>query len=99
MTVYHGLADPTKVFQSDLVIFLTNNFVMLTTVKGIYQDGKVTLLERPKVAEPADVLVTFTEDQNVNISPKVSVFGYSKGTVVYVAPDFDEPMEGLEDYI
>ena len=35
---------------------------MLTTVKGIYENGEIKLEEKPDVKEPIQVIVTFMEE-------------------------------------
>ncbi len=72
---------------------------MLTTIKGIYENGKITLYEQPVIKEPVEVLVTFTEAPQKEPLHKAPVFGYNKGTVVYIAPDFDEPLDELSEYM
>jgi hypothetical protein len=72
---------------------------MLTTIRGTYSNGQVTLLEAPPTEEPMEVLVTFTEIVEPTELNKLRRAGYSKGTVVYMSPDFDEPLEELKDYM
>ena len=72
---------------------------MLTTIKGTYSNGRVTLLEPPPTEDAAEVLVTFTEKQPIAYKPKQPVFGYSKGLVQYMAPDFDAPPDELKEYM
>jgi glucan biosynthesis protein len=72
---------------------------MLTTIRGTYSNGKVTLLEAPPTEETMEVLVTFTKVKQAQNVPKQPVFGYSKGIVSYMSPDFDEPLEELKEYM
>jgi len=72
---------------------------MLTTIRGTYSNGKITLLEAPPTEETMEVLVTFTEIVEPAELNKPRRAGYSKGTVVYMSPDFDEPLEELKDYM
>ncbi|MFT4152901.1 hypothetical protein [Parafilimonas sp.] len=72
---------------------------MLPTIKDVYKNGQIILEEQPEINEPVDVLVTFTEDIHKTIEKKPLVFGALKGSVVYMSPDFNEPLEDLEDYM
>jgi hypothetical protein len=72
---------------------------MLTTIKGTYSNGQITLLEPPPTEEAVEVLVTFTQNQSIADKPKQPVFGYSKGLVRYMAPDFDAPLDELKEYM
>jgi hypothetical protein len=83
---------------------------MLTTIKGTYSNGQVTLLEPPPTEETTEVLVTFTHNEPTKKTPKQPEFGFSKGekprmpgfskgTVLYMAPDFDAPLGELNDYM
>ncbi len=72
---------------------------MLTTIRGTYSNGQVTLLEEPPTEETMEVLVTFTKIKQTKDLPKQPIFGFSKGVVSYMAPDFDEPLEELKDYM
>ena len=71
---------------------------MFPIIKGIYNNGQITLEECPETKNPVEVLVTFTE--NVNIMPNAKrKFGFGKGTLLYMSPDFNEPLEDLKDYM
>ena len=76
---------------------------MLTTIKGTYSNGQVTLLEPPPTEEAVEVLVTFTEKASLNANPiepaKRRIAGFSKGTILYMAPDFDAPLDELNEYM
>lgn len=72
---------------------------MLTTIRGTYSNGQITLLEAPPTEEPMEVLVTFTKVKQAQNMPMQPIFGYSKGVVSYMSPDFDEPLEELKDYM
>jgi hypothetical protein len=74
-------------------------FDMLTTIRGTYSKGQITLLEAPPTEEPMEVLVTFTKVKQAHNMPMQPIFGYSKGIVSYMSPDFDEPLEELKDYM
>jgi Protein of unknown function (DUF2281) len=70
---------------------------MLTTIKGIYQNGQIILEEKPPVTDDAEVFVTFTKlSEN---KKKNRVFGAGKGSVLFMAADFNEPLEDLKEYM
>jgi len=73
---------------------------MLTTIKGIYNNGEITLEEKPAVTKPMQVIVTFMEEE-VKPSGKKPLrrAGFGKGTVTYISPDFDEPLDDLKEYM
>lgn len=71
---------------------------MLTTIKGIYNNGQIILEELPSTKEPVEVFVTFT--QKIEPEPKMKMeFGFGKGMVKYMSTDFNEPLEDLKDYM
>jgi len=73
---------------------------MLNTIKGTYNNGQVILEEAPPETNgPTEVLVTFTEPITVPKTKKKTVFGYAKGAVLYMSPDFNEPLDDLKDYM
>jgi len=43
---------------------------MLTTIEGVYKDGRIELSEYPKTVEEGRVLVTFLEGKTPNGSAK-----------------------------
>ncbi len=71
---------------------------MLTTIKGIYNNGEITLEEKPVITQPVEVLVTFVEEVKEN-GKKPLKAGFGKGMVTYISPDFDEPLDDLKDYM
>lgn len=75
---------------------------MLTTIKGVYEDGKITVTEKPPIKETrADVLITFLPGQpgqkKENSSHK-RVLGGFEGKIS-VPEDFNEPLNDLKDYM
>ncbi|MDI9366624.1 MAG: DUF2281 domain-containing protein [Flavobacterium sp.] len=74
---------------------------MLTTIKGIYSNGQITLTEpAPITTTDTEVLVTFTENIPVATIPlKPRKAGFGKGTFTYMASDFNEPLDDLKDYM
>ncbi len=53
--------------------------MVLTTVEGIYRDGKVELLEAPKDVQVAQVLVTFLGDGKATVADKTP----KPGQIIY----------------
>ena len=71
---------------------------MFTTIKGVYDHGKVTLTEDPPVKTKSDVMVTFLNVENFDVEKKRGNPGSLKG-LVDIPDDFDEPLEDLKDYM
>ena len=72
---------------------------MLTTIKGIYNNGEITLEEKPDITRPVEVIVTFIEEYATKDKKKPLKAGFGKGTFTYISPDFDEPLNDLKDYM
>ncbi len=73
---------------------------MFTQISGIYNNGSIILDEKPSLSKPVKVIVTFMEDEEVTIKKKKPlVAGFGKGTVSYMSPDFNEPLDELKDYM
>ena len=69
---------------------------MLTTVKGVYENGQVIFSEVPPVTERTEVIITFlTEEKR---EPKKRKLGGLKG-LGSLPDDFDEPLDELKDYM
>jgi len=68
---------------------------MLTTIKGIYDQGKIILSEEPKVKEKTAVIVTFL-DREADITERK--LGLLEGKIL-VPDDFDEPLDDLKEYM
>ncbi len=72
---------------------------MFTQISGIYNNGSIILDEKPSLSKPVKVIVTFMEDEEVTIKKKKPlVFGFGKGTVSYMSPDFNELLDELKDF-
>ena len=70
---------------------------MLTTLKGIYDQGRITLSEDPPVKTKADVMVTFlTDDEKAVAQKQKIILGMLEGKIK-LPDDFNEPLEDLED--
>ena len=73
---------------------------MRTQINGIYNNGNIILDEQPTLSKPVKVVVTFMEEEEVTVKKKKPlVFGFSKGTVTFMSPDFNEPLDELKDYM
>ena len=69
---------------------------MYTTVRGIYENGQISLYEQPPIESPTEVLVTFTKEIPVTSKTKPQQErkgGWGKDYILYVAPDFDDPID------
>lgn len=71
---------------------------MLTTVKGIYNNGQIILEETPPVKSGSKVVVTFLEETSSTPSPQKRRFGSLKGKIG-IPDDFNEPLDDLKDYM
>ena len=70
---------------------------MLTTIKGYYDNGHVTLLEQPPLVNKGEVIVTFlTEEKKGN--PKKRILGALQGSMK-MTDNFDAPLEDLKEYM
>ncbi len=70
---------------------------MLTTIKGIYENGQIVLDEIPQAKNKSKVVVTFLEE----IQPaylKKRRLGSLKGKIS-MPEDFNEPLDDLKDYM
>jgi Protein of unknown function (DUF2281) len=71
---------------------------MLATIKGYYEEGKITFAEAPPVKTKTEVIITFlTEEKEEKISGK-RILGGLEGKVNLPA-DFNEPLDELKDYM
>jgi len=71
---------------------------MLTTIKGIYSDGKIILNEDPPVKTKADVIVTFLTNENAENKQVKRKPGGLEGKVT-LPEDFNDPLDDLKDYM
>lgn len=71
---------------------------MLTTIEGIYENGKVILKESPPVKKNSKVLVTFMGDDNNTSAGQKRKLGSMTGTIK-MTDDFNESLDDLSDYI
>ncbi|WP_229254644.1 DUF2281 domain-containing protein [Dyadobacter linearis] len=74
------------------------NKAMLTTVRGIFENGKVTLMEIPPVNKKTEVVVTFLEDIKLEQPLTKRVAGILSGKII-MSDDFDEPLDEFKEYM
>lgn len=70
---------------------------MLTTVKGIYENGKVSLLEDCDFIDKSEVLVTFVK-LTIEKPKIIRKLGGLEGKI-RVMDDFDAPLDDLKEYM
>ncbi|MEP7127324.1 MAG: hypothetical protein ABI729_00595 [Chitinophagales bacterium] len=73
---------------------------MLTTIKGVYNHGKITLAEPPPVETKTDVMVTFlpSGEKTVQKGKQKIILGMLDGKI-NLPDDFNEPLEDLKEYM
>ncbi|GAB3931763.1 DUF2281 domain-containing protein [Larkinella terrae] len=72
---------------------------MLTSVTGIYENGRVILEEPPKSQKKQKVIVTFLDDNEAEESTLAErPFGTMKGSFK-LSSDFNEPLDDLKEYM
>lgn len=70
---------------------------MLTTIKGIYNNGQIVLDEIPPTKNKSKVVVTFLEEIPSPPFKKRSL-GSLKGKIG-IPDNFNEPLDDLKDYM
>ena len=70
---------------------------MLRTIEGTYDNGVVKFDEAPPTIKRAKVLVTFLEEGEKIKLPKRKAGGLAGQ--IWMAEDFNEPLEDLNDYM
>ncbi len=72
---------------------------MLTTIRGIYEQGRVVLKERAPVSDTTEVIITFLIEEKVDRQfVQLRMPGGLKGKVS-IPDDFNEPLDDLKDYM
>lgn len=74
---------------------------MLTTVKGIYDQGKIILIEElPVKNTKAEVMVTFLDDEKKELGTgkQKIILGLLEGKID-TPDDFNDPLVDLKDYM
>ncbi|MCA0229980.1 MAG: DUF2281 domain-containing protein [Bacteroidetes bacterium] len=69
---------------------------MLTSVRGIYENGEIVLLEKPDINKRTSVIVTFTEEVTPQLQPRKP--GGLKGKI-HLPENFNDPLDDLKDYM
>ncbi|MCX6353104.1 MAG: hypothetical protein NTX03_14785 [Bacteroidetes bacterium] len=69
---------------------------MLTTIKGFYEKGKITLNEKPAITSKTKVIVTFLEEEDdqqmwKDFSATSFLKGYGENEPTYTNADIKEP--------
>jgi len=76
---------------------------MYTAIKGIYENGQLTLEETPPTRSKVAVIVTFMEEQPQAIPNRrpgsLLRWGESQGKALKLPDDFNEPLEDLREYM
>ena len=86
-------------FSFSFLSFVKKKSKMLTTVQGIYENGKLELNEAPPTLEKSKVLVVFLEKtQEIKNKKKGVVLGSQVGKFD-LPEDFNDPLEDLKDYM
>ncbi|WP_299287220.1 hypothetical protein [uncultured Mucilaginibacter sp.] len=70
---------------------------MLTTIKGIYDNGKIVLDEMPPTKNKSKVVVTFLEEVQPFPVAKRRL-GSLKGKIS-IPDNFNDPLDDLNDYM
>lgn len=70
---------------------------MLTSISGVYENGKITLDETPAIKKRSKIVVTFLEEMEEPIHPKRRLGGL-KGKIG-TPDDFNAPLDDLNDYM
>jgi hypothetical protein len=72
---------------------------MLTTIRGIYEQGRVVLKEKAPVNDTTEVIITFlTEEKVAQPLMRLRMPGGLQGKVT-IPDDFNAPLEDLKDYM
>ncbi|MCA0365156.1 MAG: hypothetical protein LCH67_14025 [Bacteroidetes bacterium] len=78
---------------------------MLTTVQGIYENGKLELTEAPPTLEKSKVLVVFLEKEKEVAEVKSRIPGSLKRMGANlkkkfdIPADFNDPLEDMKEYM
>ena len=84
--------------NQEFTIFEKITEKMLTTIEGIYENGRVIFDEIPPIKNRTKIFVTFLENETNPVKLKKRPFGTLKGTIT-VPDNFNEPLEDLKDYM
>jgi hypothetical protein len=67
---------------------------MVTTIKGIYDHGRIILAEQPPLKTKAEVIVTFLSEETKALPTKKRLFGGLEGKLK-LPDDFNEPLDEM----
>ncbi len=70
---------------------------MPTTIKGIYDNGKIVLDEMPPTKNKSKVVVTFLDEMQPPVVKKRQL-GSLKGKIS-IPDNFNDPLDDLNDYM
>lgn len=72
---------------------------MLTTVRGIYENGQIQLQEKPVFKTKKKVIVVFEDEEITPLKQESTVrFGLLKGKIS-LPNDFNDPLDDLNEYM
>ena len=86
------------IVNGDWLIFGLDFKIMLTTIKGIYNQGKIILQEEAPVQTTTEVMVTFLTDRKAKNFQDKRKLGGLEGKVT-LPEDFNEPIDDLKVYM
>ncbi|MHA4894165.1 hypothetical protein ACXZ1K_05380 [Pedobacter sp. PWIIR3] len=77
---------------------------MYTALKGVYENGVLTLLEPAPAVKRSEVLVTFLSEAKVTTEAfrqpgGLLRLGKLKGKKLSIPDDFNDPIDDLKDYM
>ena len=75
---------------------------MYTAVNGIYENGQLTLTERPPTTRRSKVVILFMDEPESDIASAGSLKGVRLGSLEgkYSIPDdFNAPLDDLKEYM
>lgn len=75
---------------------------MYTAVNGIYENGQLTLIERPPTTRRSKVVILFLDEPESDSPDNGSSRGVRLGSLEgkYSIPDdFNEPLDDMKDYM
>lgn len=93
--------EPIGVQKFALIIWLhllAKCPVMLTSIKGYYEKGKVVLSEQPPVLDKTEVIITFLTEKHLSTVEPKRVLG-TLANRIKTPDDFNEPLNAMKEYI
>lgn len=71
---------------------------MITTIEGIYENGRIIFKETPPLKKKAKILITFIEETEPVVPLRKRPLGTMKGSIK-MSDDFNDPIDDLKDYM